>query len=372
MKAKYSFYNIPKKYSVDDYKEAVSFIIRKYSKVVGLTSIYNWGGSLTPGISDLDIIFVFKNGKIPAMPLSKRIFYILNDKNRYIARHPFFYIDEQSFQNIRYIYPDSKFALLHGKNIRIKKPSRRDVNLSRIALVSDITMRHYPRDFLEQEIIKNVNARDMLLRLNSLKYSIRTMELITKVKNKGFANKVKQIEELRRNWFDKNNFSLLASLNEDAARIGMNLAENLKNFLVSNNLVKIYSGDRFEYNGARNATLFIKNWSMEKAIRDMSELIKNKKRFYSILPIELAPQLIEYSKHKGPITNYIKERLSGNLKYELKYSNIIKKRAFILNKQAELASSLKHSDFVAFFDFGYRNLSGINNIMLNFLKSLRD
>lgn len=372
MKAKYSFYNIPKKYSLDDYKETVNFIIRKYSKVSDLTSIYNWGGSLTPGISDLDIIFVFKDDKIPAIPLSKRVFYILNDKCRYIARHPFFYIDELSFQNIRHIYPDAEFALIHGKNIKIKDSSRRDADFSRIALVSDIIIRHYPRDFLEQEIMKNINARDMLLRLNSLKYSIKTIELITKEKNKELANKVEQIEELRKNWFDENNFNLLASLNEDAIRIGMNLAENFKNFLVANNLVKVYSGDKIEYNGARNTTLFIKNWSREKAIRCMSELIKSQKRFFSILPIEFAPQLIEYSKHKGPITNYIKERLSGNLKYELRYSYIIEKRAFILNKQAELASTIKHSNFVAFFDFGYRNRSGINNIILNFARSLRD
>lgn len=369
---KYSFYNIPKQYSLEDYKEAVSFIIKKYSKINGLISIYNWGGKFTPGISDLDIIFVFDKSKVSAMPFFKRIFYILNGKYRYIARHPFFYIDAGSFENIGYIYPDAEFKLIYGKNIKIKKISSKDAYFSRIALMSDVIVRHYPRDFLEQTIIKIINARDMLLRLNSMKYTLTTIELITKDKNKELANKLGQIEYLRKNWFKVNNFDLLASLNEDAIKIGMDIAENFKNFLVDNNLVKISSGNKVGYSGARNKTLFIKNWNKEKALSEMSKLVRNKQKYCSILPIEFAPQQIEYSKHKGLISNYTKNNLKNDLKYQIKYADIIKKRAIILNKQAELASMLKHSDFVAFFDFGYRNKSGINNMLLNFVRSFRD
>lgn len=371
MRIEYSFYNIPKKYSLQDYKETVNFIIKKYSKVKGLMSAYNWGGTFTPGISDLDIIFVFNKSKASAMPFFKRVFYILNDKHRYIARHPFFYIDSESFENIRYIYPDAEFKLLHGKNIKIKKVSSRDAYFPRTALMTDVIARHYPRDFLEQAIVKSINVRDMLLRLNSLKYSIKTMELITKEKNKEWNDKLKQIEHLRKNWFNKNNFALLASLNEDAIRMGIDMAENFRDFLVKNNLVNI-SGEKVEYNGARNKTLFIKDWEKEKALSDMSKLIRNKQKYWSILPIEFAPQQIEYSKHNGLISSYVKNNLKNNLKYQIKYADIIKKRASILNKQAELASMLKHSDFVAFFDFGYRNKSGINNTILNFIRSFRD
>ena len=104
----------------------------------------------------------------------------------------------------------------------------------------------------------------------------------------------------------------------------------------------------------------------------MSKFILNKQDYCSILPIELAPQQIEYSKHKGSISTYVKNKLNHNLRYRLKYSDIIGKRATIFNKQAELASRLKHSDFVAFFDFGYRNKSGINNFALNLLRGFRD
>ena len=99
--------------------------------------------------------------------------------------------------------------------------------------------------------------------------------------------------------------------------------------------------------------------------------IKNKKRLYSVLPLELAPQLIEYSKSDGLISNYVKKNISNRITYNIKHKGIINKRIEILNSQAKLALKLKHSDFTAFFDFGYRNKSGINNWVLNLIDKVR-
>ena len=87
--------------------------------------------------------------------------------------------------------------------------------------------------------------------------------------------------------------------------------------------------------------------------------------------MELAAQLIEYSKYKGRISNYIREEITNNVQYEIKHKNIIKKRIDILNSQAKLATKLKHSDFAAFFDFGYRNKSGINNWAVKLVDKIR-
>ena len=207
-KEKYEFYNIPKKYTSADYKDAVDCIIEKYSRIKGLISIYDWGGPSNYGISDLDFIFVFDRSKASSMPIFKRIFYVLNAKFRYIARHPFFYIDNESFNNIRYVYPDAEFKLLYGRNLKIKKISGKEHYFSKIALLSDIIVRHYPRDFIEQTVIKSINARDMLLRLNSLKHSIKNVELLAKEKSKNWDYMASNVEKLRKNWFKKNDYGL--------------------------------------------------------------------------------------------------------------------------------------------------------------------
>ena len=227
------------------------------------------------------------------------------------------------------------------------------------------------RDFLEQFANRSINVRDTLLRLNSLKYSIRIMESLAKEKNAEWNNKLKLIESLRKNWFKEKDFDLLVSLNENAIHMAMEITGKFRNFLSKNNLVKILSGNNVRYSGIKNKSVFVKNWSKDKALQEMSETAKNGHRFCSILPIELAPQLAEYSRYDGPVSSHVRKNVNGNLDYQLKYKKILENRIGILNSQAELALKLGHSDFAAFFDFGYRNTAGINNWILSLSDKFR-
>ena len=366
---KYSFFNLPKEYGKEDYWESTNTIIKKYSKIKNLLSIYSWGDVSVAGISDIDIVFVFRSDAEP-LPFLNRSFNFLDAKTRYLARHPFMFIDEDYFKNIRYVYPDAHFKFLHGKNININNFSVKDKHYSTIALLNDIIIRHYPRDFIGQSVSKSINVRDTLLRLNSLKYTAKFLERLAKEKSAEWNSRLGSIDKLRKKWFEEKDFELLVSLNEDSVDMTMEAIEKFRNFLAKDGFVKV-AGDRMQYNGIKNRSIFIKNWKKEKALNDMVNSIKNKKQVYSVLPIELAAQLIEYSKHNGFISRYIRKNLTSNLDYQIKFKNMIKHRIGILNEQARLAFTLKHSDFPAFFDFGYRNRAGINNLILNSLDRLR-
>jgi len=365
MSKKYKFFNLPKKCTLKDYKISTDKIVKKYSKTKNLVSLYEWGSVSTLGISDIDIVFVFHNKKISPLPLSKRSYYLNDSKTRYLCRHPFVFIDERALEKIRYINHHINFNLLFGKKCKINKLSPKEINLVKISLLNDLIIRHYPRDFLSQSINKKINVRDSLLRLNSLRYTINTFESITKGKNKSWGAVTKKIEGLRKNWFKTKDFDSLVKLNNEAVDITMEIIENFRDILLKNKLVKINYGDKLRYNGAKNKSLFVKDWNKDSALEIM------KKKSYSVLPLELAPQLIEYSRHNGKISSYIRKNLLGNLKYGLKHENIIKNRAEILNAQSLLAHRLKHSDFPAFFDFGYRSKSGINNWVLNILDEIK-
>lgn len=367
----YRFFNIPEEYKKEDYKEAVNCIIERYSKIKGLNSVYNWGDPSTPGISDIDIIFVFRSGKVRPLPLINRSFNFLNRKARYLSRHPFVFADEESFEDMRYVYPDANFTLLHGRNIRLKKISSHDKYYAITALLNDIIIRHYPRDFLEQSITRRINARDTLLRLNSLKYSISMLEFLSEEKNREWKVKLGLVGKLRKEWFKTKDFGLLASLNESAVGISMEIISKFREFLDRHNIVKINSGSSVRYSGIKNYSLFTENWGKKEALQEMSDMVKNGQKFCSILPIELSAQLAEYSRHDGLISSYIRSKLGNNVNYHLKHKSIIEKRIGILNRQAELANKLRHSDFAAYFDFGYRSKSGINNWILNLLDELR-
>lgn len=364
----YEFFNLPKKHSLQDYKLAVEGIIAKFSKTKNLVAVYNWGSPSVPGISDLDILMVF-DSDAGSLPAHKRSFYFLDAKTKYLLSHPFVFIDKESLHNLRYVHPNASFELLHGKHIPVKKLSKKDAYYSQIALLNDICIRHYPRDFIRQSIHKKINVRDTLLRLNSLKYTAIMLENFAKTKIK-WSSKLKLIDNLRKSWFGSNDFGLLAELNNDAVGISMDITAQFRDFLLNDGIVKVKSAENIRYNGIKNKAIFVRDWNSNGALNEMTKLIKNNK-FYSILPIEFAPQLSEYSKSDGLISGYIRKNLRGNLNYRLKHRNIIKKRIQILNSQAALAARLKHSDFAAFFDFGYRNMHGINNWMINLLDKVR-
>ena len=370
MPDKNRFFNIPKKYDLSDYKYSINCIVKKYSDSEGLVSIYNWGLPSVPGISDIDILFVFKkNAKHLSFP--KRSFYMLDSKSRYLARHPFVFIDDDSFKRIDYIYPSPNLDLLHGKRLNINKISKRDSFYSKISLLNDIIIRHYPRDFLEQFVSKQINVRDTLLRLNSLKYSIALMKDIAKEKRSEWSKIVNDVEKLRQNWFKSNNFELLVSLNEKAVHTSLEITERFMGFLIENSFVDIKSGNYVKYEGIKNRTIFIKDWSIKDSLQEMAGSIIEKKKFFTILPLALVPQLFEYSGYKGIISSHIRNNLSGKIEYSINHKKTIKKRIKILNSQAELALKLRHSDFPAFFDFGYRNKAGFNNIILRLLDYAR-
>lgn len=387
-KSGYRFFNIPKKCGNEDYRHCINHLIKKYSETEGLNAVYEWGDVSQPGISDLDIVFVFDKNPKP-LPFLKRSFFFNSNKTRYLVRHPFIFIDKESFEEIRYIYPDTSFKLLHGEKIRIKEITKKEGYYAKISLLNDLIIRHYPRDFFEQQANKSINVRDTLLRLNSIKYTVMTFGSITKEKHKRWNDFTNNIMKLRQNWFKNMDYNRLAELNSEAISTSMDIIGRFRKFLLENRLVKIISGDEARYNGIKNRSFFILDWSPENGLSKIEYMAKNNekieifssvksipyflhnKKYYSVLPLELYPQLVEYSKYNGGISSYIRKNINPEISYKLKYKSIAGKRIKILNNQALLADKLRHSDFVAFFDFGYRNISGINNFILNSFDKIR-
>ena len=366
----YKFLDAPKKCKGKDYRHCISRLIEKYSKIPGLDAIYGWGEVSQPGISDLDIGFVFEKN-IDALPFFKRSFFFNSSKVRYLVKHPFIFIDKESFEGIRYIYPDTNFKLLHGEKIRIKEITKKEAYYAKISLLNDLIIRHYPRDFFEQQANKSINVRDTLLRLNSIKYTVMTFSSITKKKYKHWNDFINNVMELRQNWFKNRDYNSLISLNSEAMKVSMGIISRFRRFLLENSMVKIISGNEVRYNGIKNRSIFIPDWSPEKGLNRMADMARNGRKYYSVLPLELYPQLVEYSKYNGGISSYIRKNINLEIRYRLEYKNIAGKRIKILNNQALLANKLKHSEFAAFFDFGYRNRHGINNWMINLLDKVR-
>ena len=172
-------------------------------------------------------------------------------------------------------------------------------------------------------------------------------------------------------WFNDPDTKKLSNLIEEALGISMNIIEKCSPYLGKRFLGLMGNvPSTIHYTGIKNDTLFAERWDKDKALGDMTALIE-KGKTTSILPKHYVAQLLCYAKENG--------KISANIKSHLKMMPLImectneslKKRIGVLNNQAELASRLKHSDFPAFFDFGYRNSKGINNTLLRITDKLR-
>jgi len=352
------FYNHPKKLKIEDYNKALSKVKKDLSNVNGLSSIYTWGGISNPGISDIDFLLVSKkNGKLK-LPLKYKSIFLLNRKLRYLLFHPFVLIDEEAVKDVRYIYPETNFNFVYGKRIKIKKPSKNEKMLVKIHLLIDIAIRHYPRDFTSMLFSKKINVRNILLRLGSLKFGIKTFSDISKTKIKNSQDYISNIEKLRKDWFNlsrKNKDERLFGLIKKGALISIEIVKNFSNYLEKNRIVQINNKktDKIAYNGDKNQTIFIEGWDTKKSFEMMNDLYRKKNKIYSVLPLNFSINLIEYSKSKGILSQHIRKNLLvNNLHYKLKDEAILKKRAEVLNKQVLSAVKIKHLHFPAFFDFG--------------------
>ncbi|MBS3101599.1 hypothetical protein J4204_05725 [Candidatus Woesearchaeota archaeon] len=363
-KEELSFYGYPVKYRLEDYGRVLGRIKRKAQKEDGILSVYGFGKVSAPGISDIDLIFVLKEGsKLP--PLLKKNY--IDDDSKYLVFHPFLIFTENIFKNIRYIYPSSDYIKIYGRKISIYMPKKHELKKIKTCLVADTILRHLPVDFLYILLSKKINIRMCLLRLNALSHTFRMFYGISGMKKPVWGKFSRKVKRLRKNWFQMNDDAgkdMLLGLLKESVYISSDFVKEFDAFLSKdkNYLLHVKQRDVL-FRGYKARISFAAEWHPDKAISQMiSHFIKHK-NFYSILPISLLKQLCCYSSAQGRLSRYIRKRLSINC-FQEKLDPVLEKRIINLNEQVELANSLKHSHFPCFFPLGYKTERGLKNKMI--------
>ena len=359
-----SFYAYPIKYGLKDYERVLDNIRSKAKNTKEILSVYTFGHVSVPGISDIDLIFVLKSGsRLPHFLMRN---YIDRDSN-YLVFHPFFIITEDIMKNMMYIYPNSNFVKIYGKEIKIIGPSKNELKKINTYLTTDVILRHFPVDYLYVLLSKSLNVRMILVRLNALGHSFRVFSDIAGFNKREWMIFSKRVENLRKNWFrlnEKSRDAELFDLLKEAVYISMDFVEEFSSFLSKGkNSIISAKKQNIIFKGNKNRISFVKDWNKERALNQMISHFVKYKNFYSILPISLLKQLCCYSSADGRLSTYIRRRLSVQC-MQSNIGPIIKKRIQILNKQVEYANKLKHSHYPCFFPLGYKTEKGLKNKLI--------
>jgi|TARA_B100001971_G_scaffold154526_1_gene143866 hypothetical protein len=345
----------------DTEKKVANRLFNNKIKAIYTSSVVSY-----PGISDIDMLIVVKNNSARLRSLW------FDKKQNYMICHPFYIIDGYIMENIRWVYPDFRLNLMKGQAVNINQPNANELKAIKIILMIDVTLRHFPSDYIELLKSNMITVRNTLLRLNSLNHTISTYKSLG-LRKKAWDSYTKESENLRKIWFrlstDDQNKSLTKLL-KNATSISIDLIQELSTYLKKNNIVKILSSDKeLVYDGEQNKAIFVKDWNKESALDRML----NSKKYYSILPLNFVPLLLEYSKENGLLSNYIRKHLKAKkITYQINHKEVIRKRIKLFNHQADLAYKMKHRHFTAFFDYGYKSTGGFINKGSYILRNLKN
>lgn len=193
-----SVVQFPNPLSHDDYEVGRQRIVSEFSDRDGLMGIYDYGTVEHPGISDLDLMFVFEQNSTPpwVADLSTTFDPLVDEL---VGRGNIIVIDEQTFQRLNFIDPHLEPKYVAGNRLSCKDVDRDTAMYRNHASVMDwLPERVYQIQRLT--VADEIPVMRTLQLLKSLGYSLQIVDELYELEpGVKFADSV---ESLRSSWFD--------------------------------------------------------------------------------------------------------------------------------------------------------------------------
>tara|TARA_R110002111_G_scaffold261897_1_gene336135 strand:+ start:1848 stop:2807 length:960 start_codon:yes stop_codon:yes gene_type:complete len=185
--------NIPIKYSIVDYKNAINKQVDYFSKLEGVKSIYQIGGVSTPGVSDIDLVVVFKNGyKYDLNPKVNN-----DDIGNYLFTHGLYGASEDHFNmSLRFTFFHN-FKLLYGLDLDLgNTTSEPDQLLLKEQIALEFLFKMYV-NLVVQKSYNTIKLRSLFLHIKALPYDFEFLN----IHPHELLNIIERGILLRNNWF---------------------------------------------------------------------------------------------------------------------------------------------------------------------------
>jgi hypothetical protein len=338
--ANLKFNNYPQQFKIEDYQEVLNLAVEDLKKNKDVLAVYSMGQNWVPGLSDLDVIVVYRDG---VLKLHSRDPRTLSEKAGYIFTHDYMHFNVSSFKNLYYVYPDRfSLQLLYGDKIELVNPqdelSEDEYQLLEVSLVMDflVTKLLFPRYLTANPI----NIRNILLFIYSFTHTIEMIERLTEHKIQfDFSERIK---ELRVSWFlnkKEENEKLLIEAMEKAFLVTAMLVENLDDFLKTKFDLSLLPS-KTEFCCPNFYIVGVQKWDKEQFWQSfIKESVRIKvpilgkilKNYKILVPKSFFPLFYLYANQHGPYGDWFKMFLKkgNNIHFD---SLGIAKRTEVLNK----------------------------------------
>lgn len=332
--------NFPERLEKKDYQELCDLAVEDLRKNSNVLAVYLFGGDWFPGISDLDIIVVWKRGHLGRTGV--RPPWRLSEKAKFVFVHRYESHNPLTFRDICYFLPRSdKIKLLFGKPFSYHLPQKELETSEYYWLQASFVFSFLINKFLlfpKYEFKNRIDVQEIILFINSLTYSIKAIQEISGSEfNENFCLRVGQ---LRKKWFERDrqeNIKLLFGLLDEAGKISLKIVEELNLFLKREvpDFIKKIEGKRFFLRNPRYDLIFSPEWQegiflegFKKGRHEFNYPFLGRRNdldsYRLILPNSLFFFLLGYLKEKGPLSDWFRRGVRNNYFYLLDSINLNK------------------------------------------------
>jgi hypothetical protein len=189
------FIDRPKRVTRASYEDAVNHVVDSSRTIPGLLSIYRFGNINTPGISDIDLLFVFEGDRYcPLNGLES-----LPDTFSSLFTHGIMAMKEEHFEDNFRFTVWSKADCIWGKQLPNPQPRSEDdtLKLNRQTAV-EFLMANYI-DFSVQSTYRVVKLRSLLQHMKGIAYD---MELLG-INESPIHPQIELLRSMIAEWFEK-------------------------------------------------------------------------------------------------------------------------------------------------------------------------
>jgi len=200
----YQFIDKPVFYNLDDYNKSINKVVDYLSGFNVIKSIYQIGSISNPGISDIDLVVVFKdNTRFTINPAS-----IFDKKDRYLFTHQLFGITERQLIRLGDFYSQFNFKYLYGEDELLYNPKKDIPNEINQQVALEYIIKNY-LSLSKQVLLNIIKLRAFLLEAKALTFDLKMIN----INDGNFKEIINEVLDLRKSWFaQKMDYTYLSNL----------------------------------------------------------------------------------------------------------------------------------------------------------------